>query len=178
MDRRTYLVSAGGTVLAVTGGTAVARETRADLLADGELTRGEGDAAATERTVAGDSVEYLEPTNEVEEDGHTAPFERWARQECREVGAREVISVVERRLDGSVEGVGSGVRHLIFGPVITVDHTVTRARDGSVASEPNVPLDRLIAVAPRTMTVRVTLDGREYTTTLPVGVGHAEASAD
>lgn len=178
MNRRKYLVAAGGALVAVTGGTAVANATRADILADSELTRGKGDAETTARTVTRESVEYLESTNEVDERGHTEPFEGWARRECAAIGANEVVPVVEDRLDESVEGVGSGVRHLLFGPVVTLDHTVTRDRDGSIASEPNVQLDRLISVAPRTMTVTVTLDGRGYTTEVPVGVGHAEVSAD
>lgn len=178
MNRRKALASAGGTLLAVVGGTAVADATRADVLADSELTRGKGDVVAIERTVTRDSVAYLESTDDVEEDGHTVPFETWARGECREVGAAEVLAVVERRLGKSVEGVGSGVRYLLFGPVVTVDHTVTRDREGSVESEPNVPLDRLIAVAPRTVTVTVALEGRRYTAGTPVGVGHAEVSMD
>jgi len=176
--RRKYLVSAGGALVTLTGGTAVVRETRADILADGELTRGRGEPAKVERAIVRDSVEYLEPTDEVRENGHTDPFGEWARRECGEVGAEAVVSVVERRIDGPVEGVGSGVQYLLFGPVVTVDHTVTQERDGSVASEPNIPLDRLVSVAPPTMTVTVALDGREYTAELPVGVGHAEVSPD
>lgn len=178
MNRRTYLVAAGGSLAAVTGGTAVASATRADLLADRELTQGKGGAVTIERTITRNSVEYLESTNEVRENGHTQPFNEWARRESEEIGAHTVVSVVENRLDKSVEGVGSGVRFLLFGPVITLDHTVTRDRDGSVMSEPNVPLDHLVSVAPRTMTVTVTLAGHGFTTEIPVGVGHGEVSMD
>lgn len=178
MNRRKLLVSGTGALVAVAGGTAVANATRADISADGELTRGAGDAVAIAETVTRDSVEYLESSNDVVENGHTAPFEEWARRECEEIAADEVVPVVDDRIEASVEGVGSGVRYLLFGPVITVDHTVTRDRDGSVASEPNVPFERLISVAPRTVTVTVTLDGRGFTTAVPVGVGHAEVSVD
>jgi hypothetical protein len=178
VNRRNYLIAAGGALIAVTGGTAVANAARADLLADSELTRGKGEAVAIEKTIARDSVEYLESTNEVRENDHTQPFDKWARSECVEIGANEVVPVVANRLDKAVEGVGSGVRYLIFGPVISVDHIVTRDRDGSIVSEPNVPLDQLISVAPRTMTVTVSLDGHEYSTQIPVGAGHAEVSMD
>lgn len=178
VNRRKYLVSAGGALIAVTGGTAVANATRADVLAESELTRGKGEAVAIERTITRDSVEYLESTNEVREDGYTDPFKKWVRGECVEIGANAVVPVVENRFDTPVEGVGSGVRYLLFGPVITVDHTVTRDRDGSVVSEPNVSLDQLISVASRTMTVTVTLDRYRYTTDIPVGVGHSEVSMD
>lgn len=174
MNRRTYLLAAGGTVGAVAGGTAVASVTRADLLADSELTRGEGAAFETERTVTRDSVEYVESSGVVEEDGQTEPFDEWARRECDEVAANTVVGAVEDRIDGPVDGVGSGVRYLLFGPVVTVDHNVLRDRDGAILSEPNVELDRLIDVAPRTLTATVVLDGRRYTRSLPVGVGHSE----
>lgn len=172
MNRRKVLLTAGGAIIAV-GGTAVANATRADLLADSELTRGKGEAVTIERTITRDSVEYLESTNEVRENGHTEPFNEWARRESEKTGASAVVPVVENRFEKSVEGVGSGVRYLIFGPVITVDHTVTRDRDGSIVSEPNVTLDQLISVAPRTMTVTINLNGRGYTKDIPVGVGHA-----
>ena len=178
MDRRRFLIAGGGTVVAVAGGTAVANATRADLFADSELTRGKGEAVAIEKTITRDSVEYLESTKAVRESGHTQPFKKWARSEARETGATEVLPVVDNRLDKAVEGVGSGVRYLLFGPVITVDHTVTRDRDGSIVSEPNVPLEQLISVAPRALTVTVTLDGHAFTKEFTVGVGHSEVSMD
>lgn len=178
MNRRTYLVAAGGALTAVAGGTAVASATRADVLADSELTRGEGEATTIARTISRDSVEYVESTNEVRENDRTEPFERWARRESNEIGAETVVGTVENRFEKSVEGVGSGVRYLLFGPVVTVDHTVTRDRDGSTVSEPNVGLERLVSVAPRTMTVTVELSGHEFTKEIPVGVGHSVVSMD
>lgn len=178
MNRRRVLVAGGGTAAALAGGTAVASATRADLLASSELTRGKGEPMARERTITREAVAYLESTDAVEENGDTQPFERWARRECVEIGAGAVVSVVDGRLDEPVDGVGSGVRYLLFGPVITVDHTVTRDRDGGVVTEPDVTLDRLIAAAPRTMTVTVVLDGRAFTAETPVGVGHVEVSTD
>lgn len=171
MNRRKVLVAAGGAIGTVAGGTAVANAARADILADGELTRGGGEPAAREKTIDRDSVEYVDATNVVRENGHARPFDRWARRECEEIGAGTVVSVVEERLDTTVEGVGSGVRFLLFGPVVTVDHTVTRDRDGSIVSEPNVQFERLLSVAPRTLTVTVILEGQRFTKEMPVGVG-------
>ncbi|MBX0297617.1 hypothetical protein [Haloarcula nitratireducens] len=178
MNRRQFLIAGGGTVVALAGGTAVADATRADILADTELTRGEGEAITIAKTISRESVEYLESTNTVEENGHTQPFNKWARRECAGIGANEIVPVVDDRLETTVAGVGSGVRYLIFGPVITGDHTVTRNRDGSIGSEPNVTLEQLTSVAPRTITVTVTLAGQQLTTEFPVGVGHSEVSID
>ena len=174
MNRRRYLLAAGGTLATLAGGAAVADATRADLTVDGELSRGRGAPATVERTVTRDGIEYVESADEVREDGHREPFERWARREAEAVGARTVVAIVDARLDADLEGVGSGVRSLLFGPVVTVDHTVTRNRDGEVVSEPNVPVERVRSVAPRTLSVTVTHEGRHLTRRLPVGVGHGE----
>lgn len=176
MNRRQFLLAGGGVAGALAGGTAVGAATRADIVLTDEVARAEGAPATRRRTVSGDSVEYLEGTDEVRADGTTTPFERWARRECAEVAADSVVGIVQERLDEPVEGVGSGLRALVFGFVVTVDHTVTRNRDGEVVSEPNVALDRLTAVAPRSITVTVVLDGHEFTRRLPVGVGHVEVS--
>ena len=174
MNRRTYLAVAGGAVATLAGGTAAASVTRADILADSELTRGEGAPVEIAHSVAGEDAEYRPDSDTIAVDGTTIPFERWARREAFEAGADAVVPTIDDRLDKSLEGVGSGVRHLVFGLVATVDHTVTRDRDGDVTSEPNVSLDRLVSAAPRTLTVTVALDGREATTDVPVGVGHVE----
>lgn len=76
MNRRKYLISGGGALVAVAGGTAVASATRTDLLADNELTRGKGEAVTIEKTITRDSAEYLESTNDVRENGHTEPFQQ------------------------------------------------------------------------------------------------------
>jgi hypothetical protein len=173
MNRRTYLTAAGGGFAALVGGVAVADATRADLFADAELAWGQGAPATIERTVTRDTVELLS-SGAVRERGHTEPFDAWARRECEAIAAHTVVSIVDDRLEPDLEGVGSGIRYLLFGPVVTVDHTVTRDRDGEVVSEPNVPVERVRAVAPRTLSVTVTLAGRSFTRRLPVGVGHGE----
>jgi len=178
VNRRTLLASAAGGLVAGAGGAALADATRADVVADRGLTRAEGDRAELERTAARESVAYVDSTDEVEEDGRTAPFEEWARREAAAVGADAVVGVVADRLDRSLEGVGSGVRSLVFGPVVTVDHTVTRNREDEVVNEPDVPLETLVEVAPRSLAVTVALEGRSSTARVPVGVGHVEVSYD
>ncbi|WP_225333381.1 hypothetical protein [Halomicrobium urmianum] len=178
MDRRRFLRWAGGGAVAAPGGTALARETRADVLLDPELNRARGDPETIERTVDHDAVGYRASTGEVVENGRTQSFEDWARLECGDVATDAVVGVVADRIGRDLESVGSGLRSLVFGFVLTVDHNVLRNRDGEVISEPNVPVDRLIEAAPRSLTVTVALDGggedREYTRTFPVGVGHSE----
>lgn len=174
MNRRRLLIAGGGAIGALVGGTAVASATRADILADDELTRGKGGSVEVENTITRESVEYLESTDEVRENGQTQSFKKWARGESAEIGAAEVLSVVEDRLDKKLEGVGSGVRYLVFGPVIAVHHYVTRNEDGSIISEPNVTLDQLISAVPQTMTVTVVVDGHTFTKEFPVGVGDSD----
>lgn len=178
MDRRRLLIAGGGIVGAVAGGTALADATRADLLVDRELTQGTGEPVATQQTITRDAVDYLASTDAVREHGETEPFTEWARREGQEIAADTVVSVVESRVEGPLDGVGSGVRFLLFGPVITVDHLVTHDRTGTVVNEPTVTFNRLITVTPRTMTVTVTLDGHDYTTTFPVGVGQSDLYMD
>ncbi len=145
---------------------------------DSELTRARGDPETVERTVDPDAVGYRESTGEVVENGRTQPVEDWARLECGDLATDAVVGVVEERLGEDVAGVGSGLRGLLFGFVLTVDHVVTRNRDGEVISRPNVGLDQLKDAAPRTLTATVALDGTdgdwEYTRAFPVGVGHEE----
>lgn len=174
MNRREFLASTAGVCGVAAGGTLLAETARADLLVSDELTRGNGEPASITETVTGDDVEYLPATNEVRTGVGTTPFDTWARLACHDAATSEVVETVDDRIQKSVEGVGSGIRHLAFGLVVTVDRAVTRDRDGDVTSRPNVALDRLIAVAPRTLTVTVELDGRTDRTTLPVGVGHVE----
>lgn len=174
MNRRNVLIAGGGAIIWIGGGTAVADAVRADILADSELTHGKGEPSAIKQTVSTDGVEFLESSQRVRDNGDTQPFHKWARAECLEIGANRIVEIIENRLDKPVEGVGAGVRYLIFGPVITVDHMVTRDRDGEIVSEPNVALEDLISVTPRTLRVTVILDGNKYRRAIPVGGGHSE----
>ena len=177
MKRRTYLTACGVGLASLAGCTTVAKTTRADVTADRSLVRGEGDPVATEHPVDRDSVEYLEETNEVRDGGTTQPFDRWARRKCETVGLAAVVPVIEERFGKSIEGVGTGVRSLLFGPVITVDYTIVRDSDGSVTREPNVEFEELVAVTPRRVTATVALEGRAYTRDVPVAARRSEVQS-
>lgn len=174
MNRRQYLISAGGVLGAIGGGLVVGKVTRADVFLDSDLTWGEGDAATIEKSITRESVEYLQSSDRVRENSYTQPFPEWATSECAEIGAKEVPSIVDSRIDKEVEGIGSGVKLPIFGPLITADHTISHNREGEVISEPNITLERLISVAPRTITVTLSLKSEEHTKTVPVGVGRVK----
>lgn len=174
MKRRTYLTAVGGGIASLAGGTAVARATRADIAADSSLVRGEGDPVSTRETVTRDHLEYIEGTNSVRYDETTESFEKWARRECAAVGSDAVLPAIDDRTDEPIEGIGKGVRGLAFGSVISVDHTISRDRDGSVRSKPNVKFEELVLAAPRSVTATVVLEGQEYTRKVPVIVRHSE----
>ncbi|MFC6973935.1 hypothetical protein ACFQL1_03465 [Halomicroarcula sp. GCM10025709] len=174
MERRRYLAALGGSVATLVGGTAAANATRVDITLDGRLHRADGDPAATTKTVTDSAVEYDPDSGRVRTDHGTEPFDAWARRTAIEHAAETVLSVVDRRLDEDLSGVGRGIRSLLFGLVVTVDHTVTRNRDGEVVGEPTVPMEQLLATAPRTMRATVELDGRSLERPVPVGVGHSE----
>jgi len=165
MRRRKLLAGLGAGVATLGGGVAVADATRADIAFEGALQRPDGQPVSTTKTVGEDAVR---------DGADTEPFDRWARWTAYEHAAETVLSVVDDRLDEPVSGLGRGVRSLLFGPVVTVDHGVTRNRDGEVVSEPNVPLDRVVSVAPRTMTVTVELNGQAATREVPVAVSESE----
>ncbi|GGN86452.1 hypothetical protein [Haloarcula pellucida] len=170
MNRRRYLAGIGGGLAALVGATAVADATRADIAADGALHRPSGAPVETTKTVDADAVTYLPDRDAVREDGGTEPFGEWVRWTAFEHAAERVVPTVEDRLDEPDAGLGRGIRSLVFGLVVTVDYGTTRNRDGEVVSEPTVPLDRVLSVAPRTVTVTVELDGRSAVRGVPVAV--------
>ena len=174
MNRRTYVTAIGGGLASLAGGVAVAKATRADITADPSLVRGKGEPVATTGTVTRDYLEYIEETNGVRYPDATEPFAKWARRECAVIGSSAVLPAINNRIDKPLEGVGKGVRALAFGLVITVDHTIARDREGTVMSEPNVGLDELVTVAPRSVTATVVLEGHEYTRDVPTIVRHGE----
>lgn len=187
MNRRTYLAGVGAGVASLTGGFAAAEATRADIAAEPSLIRGDGDPVATRETVERDSAEYLEATDEVRYAARyrgdepaayeTEPFERWAKRACASAGSRAVLSVIDDRFEKPITGLGKGVRGLLLGPAITVDHVVVRDEDGTVVNEPSVGLDELVAATPRAVDVTVTFEGREYAWAVPVAVEQVERQA-
>lgn len=175
MKRRTLLAGAWAGAAALVGGAAAAEATRADVAFEQSMTRGKGDPASVERTVADDAVEYLPASDAVRYDhGGRDSFGQWAYYETAEVVAETVVPLVDDRLDVQLSGVGRGVRGLAFGLVVTVDHAVSRDREGRVLSEPNVSVADLVSVAPPTMRATVTLDGRSHARDVPVAVEHVE----
>lgn len=184
MNRRRYLGGVGAAITTLGGGTALAKRERLDIVVDSALVRAEGEAVTTSATVEGESVTYLESTDEVRyltlvhDDGtaehETESFESWANRECAEVAAEAILPAVESRLDEPPK-VGRGIRGLLFGLVVTVDHGISYGRDGSVMSKPNVDFDELVSVAPRSITTTITLEEREHTRSVPVAVEHTES---
>lgn len=174
MNRRQYLAGVGVGFAALVGATAVADATRADIAVDGNLHRPGGPPVETTAT-RDEAVTYLPDRNAVRENGETRPFDEWVRWTAFERAAETVVPVVEDRLDEPDAGLGRGIRSLAFGLVATIDYGVTRNREGEVVSEPSVPLDRVVSVAPRTVTVTVELDGRSAVRTAPVAVEETEA---
>ena len=187
MNRRTYLAAVGAGVASLAGGFAVGEATRADVTAEPSMVRGEGDPVTTAGTVERDSVEYLEATDEVRYVKYykndepvayeTEPFERWAKRACASVGSRAVLPTINERFEEPISGVGKGVRALLFGLVITVDHTVVRDEDGAVVNEPSVGFDDLVAATPRAVNATITFEGREYARAVPVAVERVETQA-
>lgn len=173
MDRRRYLAAVGGGLATLAGATALADATRADVAAERNLHRPTGPPVAT--TTVREDATYLPERDAVRDGGEPVPFGEWARQTAFEHAAETVVPVVEDRLSESDAGLGRGIRSLVFGLLVTVDYGVTRNREGDVVAEPSVSLDRVLAVAPRTVTVRVKVDGRSVRREVPVGVAETEA---
>lgn len=170
MNRRRFLFSASGVLAALAGGVAVGEPTRADIWYEEDLHRGRGAEATIERTITEPSESYIEESHEVTTRGSTLSFDTWGHRKCFTVASRKGPSIVDERLDTDVVGLGSSVRGLLYDFVAVIHHSIHLARDGSVISEPNVGLDEVISVAPRTITVTVSLDGQDYTESVPVAV--------
>lgn len=176
MDRRRYLAAVGGGLATLAGATALADATRADVAAERNLHRPTGAPMAT--TTVRDDATYLPERDAVRDGDGTRSFAEWLRWTAFEHAAETVVPVVEDRLGESDASLGRGIRSLVFGLVVTVDYGVTRNREGEIVSEPSVPLDRVLAVAPRTVTVTVDLDGRSAHREVPVGVEETAAQSD
>ncbi|MFC7021404.1 MULTISPECIES: hypothetical protein [Haloarcula] len=173
MNRRRYLSGVGAALAALLGVAAVGDATRADVAAERGLHRPRGAPVST-RAVRDDAT-FLTERDGVRDGDGTHPFAAWLRRTAFEHATETVVPVVEDRLGESDTGLGRGIRSLVFGSVVTVDYGVTRDRDGTVVAEPSVPLDRVLSVAPRTVTVTVELDGRTARREVPVGVEETEA---
>lgn len=171
--RRTYLAAAGG-LATLGGGTAAAKATRADVVVESGFHRGAGDSLSIRTTVRRDSVEYFHGTDEVRDGDLREPFERWARREASRVAAERILPAIQERSDVDVSVLGRGVAYLLFGAVVTVQNYPVRSIGDERTSGTVVPLDELVAVTPRRVSVTVTLEGREASRTLPGAVEHGD----
>ena len=147
-------------------------------------TRGRGEPVSVTRDVSTEDLEYLDGTNKVRypvlmsDDGvekyDTEPFGKWGKRRCASIGVEVVVPTIEKRFGEPLDGVGRGVESRFPGLVITVDHAVQLDDDGTVESRPNVPLERLIDLAPRDVDATVRLAGNEVSRAVPVVVQQFE----
>jgi hypothetical protein len=101
----------------------------------------------------------------------TWSFAEWGRIESASVGGERVRAVTADRL--GVEGVGSGVSTPpagadTEGPVVTVVLSTSLDRDGEVLRWPVATFPELVATAPRSVDVTLTIEGDTYSRTVPV----------
>jgi hypothetical protein len=175
MYRRDFLAALTGGSLAAASGFSAHRP----ALLEGSR-RGRGDPISVQRSITDESITYDPDRGTVRyptlmgSDGPVAhgsePFELWANRRCASVGSDAVLPAVEDRVDREMTGIGKGVRGTSFGLAITVSATTTLDREGTVVSEPVIPLDRLVAVTPATVYATVRFEGREHTRAVPVFV--------
>ncbi|WP_049893565.1 hypothetical protein [Halogranum rubrum] len=100
----------------------------------------------------------------------TTPFGRWSQLQCAEAGLDPVWTVVSERLGGNTDGLGRGAASSFPGMVVELSHTTRVDSEGTVVSEPVVPFDEFLDITPASVTVTVSLDGKEATHTVPVNV--------
>ncbi|ACV47373.1 MULTISPECIES: hypothetical protein [Halomicrobium] len=181
MNRRGFLAALTGGGLAAASGFSTHRP----RLIDG-ARRGRGDPVSVTRTITDESITYDADRGTVRyptlvgSDGpiehESEPFVLWANRRCASVGSEVVLPAIADRVDGEPTGIGKGVSGTSFGLAITVSATTTRDRDGTVVSEPSVPLERLVAVTPASVSATIQFDGREHTRHVPVFVEESEVS--
>lgn len=150
------------------------------------LPRGEGAPVTVEQELTDEAVDYRPASDTVRwsrstgEGGPytTEPFGTWASRTAASVGSDAVLPAIRERLDGEATGIGNGVSDELVGMVIAVSIGTTYDREGQVVSEPNVSLEELVDVTPRTVRTTVTLEGREYTRPVAVFVEEGEVHED
>lgn len=146
--------------------------------------QGRGAPVSTEQTITDEGIEYRPSSDTVKwvkyRSGgdpvahETEPFEKWADRRCASVGSDVVLPTIQTRLDKDLQGVGKGVSGETIGLVITVHIGTTYDRDGDVISEPNISVEDLLAVTPRTVRATIKLEGREHSRSVPVFVEETE----
>lgn len=146
------------------------------------LPRAEGDSISVERAITDDSIEYRPSSDTVKWSRSTSqtgpyetePFEKWANRKSASVGSDVVLPTIQDRADREVSGIGKGVSGEYIGMVIAIHIGTTYNRDGNVISEPNMSVEGLVDVTPRTVRTTITLEEREYTRPIPVFIEEAD----
>lgn len=147
-----------------------------------------GEPISAERTVTDepgyeDDMKYF-PSNEtiryvamMNSDGpagyETISFEEWGSIECTEAGLEKVREVMADRLDSDEFGSAMGTPPGFFSSdelVITLE-IATRVKDEETVT-PALSLSKLADVAPKSVDATVSLDGKEYSRTVPVFAEH------
>lgn len=174
VSRRTVVGSLGSAALLALGGIGAFKQ---EWIVG--HPRAAGDPTSIEQTITDDAVAYHDSTDTVEWPrgaGTTTsePFEYWAHRKTAVVGSDVVLETIQDRIGTELSGVGKGASGELVGMVISVMIGTHYARDGSVISEPAISKSELIDVAPRTVRVTISLDGREYSRAVPVFVEEAD----
>lgn len=103
----------------------------------------------------------------------TISFEEWGSIECTEAGLEKVREVMADRLDSDEFGSAMGTPPGFFSSdelVITLE-IATRVKDEETVT-PALSLSKLADVAPKSVDATVSLDGKEYSRTVPVFAEH------
>lgn len=118
-------------------------------------------------TMSGDGPESFE----------TMPFEQWGSIESAEVGLEKVREVTEKRLETDDFGSGMGDAPGFFNGDMAITLSVaTRVEDDETVT-PSLSLSKLADNAPKSANVTVSLDGDEYSRTVPVYAEHVRVGA-
>ena len=146
--------------------------------------QGRGAPVSTEQTITDEGIEYRPSSDTVKwvklrsEEGpvayETEPFEKWADRRCAAVGSDIVLPTIQTRVDKELQGVGKGASGEIIGLVITVHIGSAYDRDGNVLSEPNISVETLLDVTPRTVQTTIKLKEREHFRSVPVFVEESD----
>lgn len=98
------------------------------------------------------------------------PVEDWVATHAADVGAGAVRRALPRRLGVSEPGVSVGFGGRDGERYVIVERTTLRNREGTVIAESNVSYAGVVAAAPRSVTVSLSVGNRSYGRTYPVRV--------
>lgn len=101
--------------------------------------------------------------------------DRWAAVEMKGIAAGRLLDILERRFDGPVEGVMTGVQYLLFGPTISLERVTGFEWDDQQTTPPSVSLSELLDRAPRYITTTLEGTDKTYSNQYPVTVGQTQA---